>query len=119
LRAAIDLTFETMKLPTDANNRSVDQEMLHVKGQTRADNTALVLSLVLEGVGIARLNDTLGSPLVRAGKLVQVLADYSINDRLPIYAVMLHERQRLPKIRACIDYWQEYLSELSPTPLRI
>jgi hypothetical protein len=28
-------------------------------------------------------------------------------------AVMLQERQRLPKIRACIDHWAQWLARLA------
>jgi hypothetical protein len=35
---------------------------------------------------------------------------------VPIVAVMLQERQRLPKIRACIDYWAECIATLG-TPI--
>ena len=40
---------------------------LVVPGQTRADNTALLLSLVVHGVGIARLHDLMAAPWVRSG----------------------------------------------------
>jgi hypothetical protein len=32
---------------------------------------------------------------------------------IPIYAVMLQERHRLPKIRACIDYWAQWISTMA------
>ena len=38
---------------------------------------------------------------------------------VPIYAVMLQERHRLPKIRACIDHWAQWLGNMngeSPPP---
>ncbi|CAM8657018.1 hypothetical protein MCEMSEM18_00650 [Comamonadaceae bacterium] len=56
------------------------------------------------GVGIARLNDLTAAPLVRFGELVPLLQKRFDGGRVPIYALMLQERQRLPKIRACIDY---------------
>lgn len=80
-----------------------------VKGHTRTDNTALLLSLVLQGVGIARINDLYALPLVREGRLVPILQTHFESPSIPIYAVMLQERQRLPKIRACIDYWADWL----------
>jgi DNA-binding transcriptional LysR family regulator len=89
-----------------------DVDVLQVKGHTRADNTSIVMSLALEGVGIARLNDLLVHPLVTRGQLVQVLAEHSAHERIPIYAVMLQERHRLPKVRACIDYWQASFSRI-------
>ncbi|PLX72484.1 MAG: LysR family transcriptional regulator [Azoarcus sp.] len=93
-----------------ADHSKVDT--LLVKGHTRADSTAIVLSLALQGIGIAHLNELLVSPLVRAGQLTQVLADHTEQERIPFYAVMLQERHRLPKVRACLDYWQEWFSAM-------
>jgi DNA-binding transcriptional LysR family regulator len=90
-----------------------DVDILQVKGHTRADNTSIVMSLALEGVGIARLNDLLVHPLVLRGQLEPVLADYSAAERIPIYAVMLKERHRLPKVRACIDYWAASFAKIN------
>ena len=86
---------------------------LLVPGQTRADNTALLLSLVVHGVGIARLHDLMAAPWVRSGALVPLLQEHFASPRIPIYAVMLQERHRLPKIRACIDYWAEWIAGMT------
>ena len=83
---------------------------LQVSGHTRTDNSALLLALVLQGVGIARINDMYGLPLVREGRLVPVLQNFFTSPPIPIYAVMLQERHRLPKIRACIDYWEQWMA---------
>jgi len=47
------------------------------------------------------------------GELVPVLQGHFTNKRVPMYAVMLQERHRLPKIRACIDYWAQWLAGMS------
>ena len=82
-----------------------------VKGDTRTDNTAVVLSLVLHGVGIARLAELVAQPLVRSGALVPVLPRRIEVSATPMYAVMLQERHRLPKIRACIDHLAEWMKQ--------
>jgi len=87
---------------------------LLVSGHTRTDNSAVTLMLALQGVGIARLMDLLAQPLVQRGELVPVLAGQLPCARVPVHAVMLQERHRLPKIRACIDYWAEHLAGLMP-----
>ncbi len=84
---------------------------LQVKGHTRTDNSAVLLSLVLHGVGIARINDLYARPLIRQGRLVPVLQEHFVSPMIPIFAVMLRERHRLPKVQACIDYWQEWLQD--------
>lgn len=90
-----------------------DQPDFIVPGHTRADNTALLLSLVVQGVGISRLHDLMAAPWVRSGALVPLLQDHFASPRIPIYAVMLQERHRLPKVRACIDYWAEWVAGMS------
>jgi DNA-binding transcriptional LysR family regulator len=87
-----------------------------VQGHTRTDNSAMVLTLVLQGVGLARLMDPLAWPLLRSGQLVPLLQDELARQQVPIYAVMLNERHRLPKIRACIDHWQQWLVETGQPP---
>ncbi len=93
---------------------------LLVSGQTRTDNSAVMMALVQQGVGIGRLMDQLARPLVASGALVPLLQDDFASPPVPIYAVMLQERHRLPKIRACIDFWAEWLTqmagEVSPPP---
>jgi DNA-binding transcriptional LysR family regulator len=82
------------------------------RGQTITDNSAFVLSLTLGGLGIAQLIDLTARPLVATGQLVPVLAGHFEKPSIPIYAVMLQERHRLPKIRACIDYWAEWIGQM-------
>lgn len=86
---------------------------LVVRGHTRSDNSAVLLTLVEQGVGIARLNDLLAQPLVARGALVAVLPGHFESPSVPIYAVMLQERHRLPKIRACTDHWAQWLTRMS------
>ncbi len=76
---------------------------LKVAGTLRTDNTAIALAMAIEGLGIARLNAAFAQPHVAAGRLVPLLEDAVAPLRQPIYAVMLPERQRLPKVRACVD----------------
>jgi DNA-binding transcriptional LysR family regulator len=96
-----------------SRKREVPTESLSIKGHTRADNTSVVLALALEGVGIARLNELLVAPLVVSGQLVQVLAKCELETKNEVYAVMLPERHRLPKVRACIDHWETCFTTLS------
>jgi len=66
--------------------------------------------LVRQGAGIGRVMDLLARPLIRRGELVALLQDQIDPQRVPIHALMLQERHRLPKVRACIDYWAEWLA---------
>ena len=86
---------------------------LQVKGQTLTDNSAVLLSMVRHGVGIARLLDIVAAPFVKTGELVPLLRPHFEVQEIPVYAVMLQERHRLPKIRACVEFWIEYLTRRS------
>lgn len=85
------------------------EQTLTVQGHTRVDSSAALLALVQCGVGISRLTDLVARPLVHSGALVPVLAGLFTSRPVPMYAVMLQERHRLPKVRACIDYWAEWM----------
>lgn len=85
-----------------------------VQGHTRSDNSAATLALVLNGVGMARLSDLVAWPHLASGALVSILADSFDAEPVPIYAVMLQERHRLPKLRACIDWWRDELTHNRP-----
>ncbi|GAP36126.1 LysR family transcriptional regulator [Piscinibacter sakaiensis] len=79
-------------------------QALKVAGTLRSDNTAVTLAMTLAGLGIARLNRVIVAPHVAEGRLVPVLERHVVVQTNAIYAVMLPERQRLPKVRACVDH---------------
>ena len=91
--------------------------VVEVQGHTRTDNTAIVLALAQHGVGIARIIDIVAQPLVFSGALMPVLPDEFVTPPLPIHAVMLQERHRLPKIRACIDHWAQSMAAMAEDPV--
>jgi DNA-binding transcriptional LysR family regulator len=69
----------------------------------------VALALVRAGVGIGHVIGIVADPLVAQGHLVPVLPDAMRGPTLPLYAVMLQERHRLPKLRACIAHWSDWL----------
>ncbi|MDM4767094.1 LysR family transcriptional regulator [Pelomonas sp. SE-A7] len=86
-----------------------EARLLEIKPHTRTDNSAVMLALALQGVGIARMVSIVAEPLVASGALVPVLPDQAGDAPVPLFAVMQQERHRLPKLRACIDHWAEWL----------
>ena len=61
-------------------------------------------------LGIGRLATVAAAPLVQQGLLVPVLSGFVDPQPVPLYAVTASARQRLPKIRACIDFWAEWIA---------
>jgi DNA-binding transcriptional LysR family regulator len=89
---------------------------LKVAGTLRTDNTAVVLAMAVAGLGIARLNETIAAPIVAEGRLAAVLAQFNDPGRNPIYAVMLPDRQRLPKVRVCVDHFARWFATCGAPP---
>lgn len=82
---------------------------LPIEGFWRTNDTGLAANMVLQGLGIGRLATLVAEPLVAQQRLVRVLPEMIDPQPVPIYAVTAGSRQRLPKIRACIEYWAEWI----------
>jgi len=78
---------------------------LKVSGGLRTDNSGLVLAMALQGLGIARVSGVIAAPHVAAGRLVPLLEAFADRSSNPICAVMLPDRQRLPKVRVCVEHF--------------
>ncbi len=107
--------LDTHRLITNSVNPQINRWPLRqggfylARGHTRTDNSAILMALARAGMGMGRVMEVLAAPLVRSGALVPLLEDTLDPQSVPIVAVMLQERHRLPKIRACIDYWAEWI----------
>lgn len=86
----------------------------HAEGHWRANDTNILASMVLQGLGIGRLATLVGDALVGQGLLVPVLPQLVALQPAPVYAVTGGSRHRLPKIRACLDYWAEWFGQQRP-----
>lgn len=94
----------------------VDEQPLElaIGGFWRTSDTGVAANMVLVGLGIGRLATLVAEPLVAQQRLVRVLPGMVDRQPVPIYAVTASTRQRLPKIRACIDYWAEWIGPATP-----
>lgn len=81
---------------------------LSAAGHWRTNDTNMAATMVLQGLGIGRLATLVGDALVGHGLLVRVLEPFVDPRPVPVYAVTAGARHRLPKIKACIDYWAEW-----------
>lgn len=81
------------------------------EGHWVSNDTNMAASMVLAGLGIGRLATLVGDALVREGRLVPVLAPFVDTSPVAVYAITADSRHRLPKIRACIDYWARWFGE--------
>lgn len=95
-----------------------DDEMstLPVAGRILADNTSAIVSLMQANLGIGRINKVIGAELVVRGMLTQVLEDYEDKAEFDISAVTLAPRNRVPKIRVCLDFLSECFRKFRESP---
>ncbi|MGS5089250.1 LysR family transcriptional regulator [Hydrogenophaga sp. A37] len=84
------------------------------EGYWRINDTGQAANMVLQGLGIGRLATLAAAPLVRQGLLLPVLPAFVPHLPVPLYAITASARQRLPKIRACIDFWVEWIAKQNP-----
>jgi DNA-binding transcriptional LysR family regulator len=91
---------------------------LHALGPLMTDNSATLVAMAVAGLGIARLPSVVGEPLAALGQLCEVMPQWSAHASTPVSAVMLAQRHRLPKVRACVDHWVQWFARLgdNPTP---
>jgi DNA-binding transcriptional LysR family regulator len=80
---------------------------LPVAGRVLADNTSAIVSLAQANLGIGRINKIIGTELVARGTLQQVLEDYEDTTEFDISAVTLAARNRVPRIRVCLEFLSE------------
>lgn len=81
------------------------------EGYWRTNDTGLAANMVLQGLGIGRLATLAAAPLVQQGLLLPVLPSFVDRQPVPLYAITASTRQRLPKIRACIGFWADWIAQ--------
>ena len=81
------------------------------EGHWRTNDTNMAATMVLQGLGIGRLATLVGDVLVKQKLLVPVLEKFIDMQTVPVYAVTAGTRHRLPKIKACIDYWADWFGK--------
>jgi DNA-binding transcriptional LysR family regulator len=91
-------------------------ERVEIAPRVTTDNGEAALRLALDGAGIIRLSDMMvGEPISR-GLLVSLLDDVHDSEPLPVSALFLAGRHRLPKVRVFLDFLVE---RFSSAPWRI
>lgn len=86
---------------------------VRVRGRVEANTGELLADAAIAGFGIALHSVWHVCHELRAGRLVQVLADYPLADS-GIYAVMPQRRLVPPRVRAFVDYLAERWGEAPP-----
>lgn len=81
---------------------------LPVSGRLTCDGADALLDMALAGLGIIRVTDFLVERALADGRLVPVLENWHVSERLPVWALMPGGRSRLPRVRAFVDFVAEH-----------
>jgi DNA-binding transcriptional LysR family regulator len=82
------------------------EHSVKIAGPAHSNNGEMLVALAVAGVGITREPDFIVAPEIRAGRLVPVLAGYTV-PASPIYAVYPSRRHLSAKVRAFVDFLGE------------
>jgi DNA-binding transcriptional LysR family regulator len=82
-----------------------DGSRLQADGRVRADTTAAIAALALQGLGVAHLPRKVGDAHAAQGLLRPVLPGQVQTAAVQVCAMVQAERQRLPRLRACLTHW--------------
>ncbi len=86
---------------------------LHVPGRCRVNTSEVLLQMALDGMGIVLFPTYILGPLLKNGRLTQILPDSVANPDMSLYATFLPNRYLQPKVRAFIDH---LLNHFGPEP---
>ncbi|MGE5638749.1 MAG: LysR family transcriptional regulator [Clostridia bacterium] len=86
------------------------REILSIAPAMTVNNADSVLHLGLSGVGIVRLNEFIVADALRQGRLVPILADFREPEEVEMLAIYPHERHRLPRVAAMLEFLTETFS---------
>lgn len=78
-----------------------------IPSRLSVDNAEAALRIAIAGGGVVRIADMLVGEAVRSGQLVRVLDDFHVTEPVVLSAVYPYGRQRMPKIRAFLDFLTE------------
>ncbi|HET9822991.1 MAG TPA: LysR family transcriptional regulator [Burkholderiaceae bacterium] len=78
-----------------------------VRGRLHSSDGSALFQWCLAGAGVMRLAEHLALPAIRRGALVPLLQAHQAHDDLAIHAVFLPARQRVPRVRAFVDFLAE------------
>ena len=80
---------------------------IDIAPRVTTDNGEAALRLALDGAGVIRLSDMMVGGPIRQGLLVPLLTDVHYPESLPVSALYLAGRHRLPKVRVFLDFLVE------------
>ncbi len=83
---------------------------LAVQGRATTDSADTLRDMALAGLGLIRVSAFFVARDIEEGRLVPVLEDEHVSEEVPVWALMAAGRQRVPRVRAFVDFVAERLA---------
>ncbi len=80
---------------------------LSVRGRATTDSAEALRDMALAGIGVIRVAEFLVARDLAAGRLVPLLEEAHVSEEVPLWAVTAPGRQRVPRVRAFVDFVAE------------
>jgi DNA-binding transcriptional LysR family regulator len=106
--SCIVMAFQTPYRWAFRNHGKIEE--IEIKPRVVTDNAEAALRLALDGAGIVRLSDLVVGDSIRGGLLVPLLTETHHAEAVPLSALYLAGRHRLPKVRVFLDFLIERFS---------
>jgi DNA-binding transcriptional LysR family regulator len=84
---------------------------VEVGGPVAADSAHMLLKLAISGAGIVRFGDIIVGNAIQDRLLVPLLVDWQESGSFPLWALHQAGRQRIPRIKAFMDFLTECFGE--------
>lgn len=97
----------------DTNHWPLNDKTIHVSGTIKANSTLFLRQLVEANVGIALVPDFICKQQLQQGTLVSLLPEVE-RPLLTLYAMYPARQFVPPKIKRCIDFFQQWFEENTP-----
>jgi DNA-binding transcriptional LysR family regulator len=99
IRVASTLGTMPWRFQTPAGTRTIEAAPDLV-----VNNASFGTQLVMLGAGVAQMMEFQVAEAIRDGRLIHLFPEYPCPDELSMLAVYSHERHRLPRVRAMLDF---------------
>jgi DNA-binding transcriptional LysR family regulator len=88
-------------------------QTMAVRGRATTDSAEALRDMALAGLGIIRVSEYLVARDIAEERLVKLLAAEHLPEEVPVWALMAPGRQRVPRVRAFVDFVAEQVAAAS------
>jgi DNA-binding transcriptional LysR family regulator len=81
-----------------------ETRIIEVQGHIQFNVASATFQACIAGLGVGRVSDVLAMPDIKAGRLVQLLAQEHLPQPIDLTALMPSGRQRSPRVRVFLDF---------------